>query len=789
MNPLMDQQAQAGQTTPVPTPNFDPQVPTPIQGGMAGGMAANSGTPAIEPPPDAEMEERSAEEEMERKKEQRMESMRDQLAAYLQMTNIAETLKEDVLTRIGQRVVEEYQIDWNSCQDWRDRNKEGIELAQMIGKVKTWGDGIVANVKYPTLAIAAIQFAARAYPNIVNGEDVVKGKKTGVDKDGRKQARADRMATYMSWQLLHQMDAWDEDTDQLLVTLPVVGCAFRKTYRDFINERNVADLVPAQDLVVNYHAKSFEPRCTQHVVLYPNEVIERVRSGKFLDKELGTPVSKTDVVKQHQDSRDESMPHLFLEQHRWEDLDEDGYKEPYAVTVHYDTQQVVRIVARFDLDSIHTNDKGEVYRIEPTQTYTRYLFFPSFDHGFYGMGFGALIGPINKVVNSNLNQLLDAGTMQNRQCGFLGKGIRLPEGTKSVKFKAGEWKYVDNTGDDLRKNIVPLPASAPSDVLYKLLVFMVEAAEKLASNADVLSGNQPQANVPATTTLALIEQGLKVYSSIYLRCHKSLNKEFEKLKYLNKLFGDDEEYQRVLDDPEATIEDFYDKDLDVTPVSDVADLNDMQKVMKAQALRECVGQGLNDREIYRRYFVALNIPDVEAILTVDASQQKTDPKVEVEQLKTQVKQTELALKEKELELKREIEMGKSAKTQADVELQQQKAMTEQTKRELEALRFELEKEKQQLAALQAHSDIVHQGHERAIQTSDTLHQQEMDRREADFRDQELEHRRAELDHKRVETSQQGAIQREQIAAQKESAAAQRKAAANKKPKKNNKKKK
>jgi chaperonin GroES len=658
---------------------------------------------------------RTVEEQADRELRWMREAAVNQLMAQLDMDNVAEKLDKQVLMSIGIRVVEDYEIDRDSRRDWLEQNREAVELARLIGKVKTYGEGVVANVKYPTLAIAAIQFAARAYPNIINGDQVVKGKKFGRDDDaGTKQKRADRMAAFMSWQLLQQMDNWDEETDQLLVILPVVGCVFRKTYRDHVNKKNVSEMCPAEDLVVNYFAKSLErvPHFTQHVVLYPNEIVERVRGKKFLDREFGEPVSHTEV-KQNQDTRDKDKPHLFLEQHRWWDIDGDGYQEPYVVTVHYDTQQVVRIVPRYDSDGIHTNDDGEIVRITPRIDFTRYLFFPSFDGGFYGMGFGALIGPINKTVNTNLNQLLDAGTMANRQCGFLGKGVRLPEGTKSLRFKHGEWKYVDSTGDDLRKNVFPLPANPPSEVLFKLLQFMVEAAKELASNADVLSGNQPAANVPATTTLALIEQGLKVYSSIYLRIHKSLSREFKKLKYLDKLFVEADEYQRVLDDPDAVMTDFYDSDLDITPVSDIGDLNDMQKVMKAQALKECIDQGLNDREIYRRYFAALNIPDVETIL--DAPEPKTDPRIEIEQIKAQLKQTEMALKEKEIEYRHELDTARAAKLQSDSALVDQRAAGQQFEREITALKFELEKERQALeAALKAQD----QGHRQTMEVAD-----------------------------------------------------------------------
>jgi chaperonin GroES len=69
----------------------------------------------------------------------------------------------------------------------------------------------------------------------------------------------------------------------------------------------------------------------------------------------------------------------------------------------------------------------------------------------------------------------------------------------------------------------------PSPVLFELLGFLVEAGKEIAAVKDVLTGDQKASNVPATTTLALIEQGLKVFTAIYKRVHRALKSELNKL--------------------------------------------------------------------------------------------------------------------------------------------------------------------------------------------------------------------------------------------------------------------
>lgn len=618
----------------------------------------------------------------------------DRLNSFLEMTNIADILDNDLLVEIGAKVYEDYQIDKDSRQSWEERTREAVELASLIAEKKYYSGELVANIKYPTLATAAVQFSARAMPNIIKGRDVVKVKVVGstapppampavidevppeeatpeqiqsieqslVEHQSyrNKHARAERIAKFMSYQFLEEIDDWRDSLDQLLVALPVVGCAFKKTYYDSINNRAQSPYVSADDLVVNYHAKSLEsaPRVTHVLEFRPNEIEERVRSKVFLDRDFGSP-------EKMEDTRDEDSPHVFLEQHRWWDLDKDGYQEPYIVTVHKDTQQVVRITARFDADGIIMDEKGKVLMIRPVQYFTRYMFMPAFDGNFYGFGLGSLMTPLNATINTTINQLLDAGTRANRQGGFLGKGVRLGR-NDMLFFKAGEWKPVNNTGDDLRKGIIPLPTVEPSQTLFQLLSLMIQASKEVSSVNDVLTGEQQGANQSPTTTLSLIEQGLKVFSSIYDRVHRSLKSEFQKVWRLNRLYLMPDYYMAVLDDPEAAIEDFYDEDMDVVPVSNESELSHTQKMVKAEALMGMVGTGLNDREIQRRYLEAFDVPDIEKLLPPEEQKQEPPPEVQLEMAKLEIEKAKIDIERIKAESNAALIESKIRKNDADI---------------------------------------------------------------------------------------------------------------------------
>lgn len=610
----------------------------------------------------------------------------DQLSAFLRMTNVAEEIDDDTLKEMGKKAVEDYKLDKDSLSEWEKTIEGAMSLAKLTQETKESPAGdTVSNVKYPALATASIQFSARALPNIIKGRDVVKGKVIGLstppelkpedseeDAEGvlfeqqtavSKWAKADRIASFMSYQFMDEMDDWVDDVDQLLMSLPVVGCAFKKTYYDFLEGKPCSPYVSVNDLVVNYHAKSLRTasRITHVLELSPNDIEERVRGEMFLDVELNDPEPT-----EEKDAQDEDATHTFLEQHRWWDVDGDGYKEPYIVTVHKESEQVVRVVPRWDADGVVVNDKGQIIKIKPVHYFTRFLFMPSFDGSLYGMGLGSLMLHMNETINSIINQLVDAGSLANSQSGLVGKGVTL--GKNGVFYvKRNTWKHVNFTGDDIRKALVPLPTPDPSPVLFQLLDFLIGAAKEVSSVADVLTGEQQGANASPTTTLALIEQGLKVFSSIYKRLHRSFKSEYRKVRRLNSLYLDEEHYIKVLDDPEAQISDFKTTDIDVVPVSDETELTHIQKLIKAEALNAMKGQGLNDLEIDRRYLEAMDTPDPEKILPPENYEPPEDPEVIIKRDELEVKRVEAMNDQERVRIERDLADAKIRKTEVEME--------------------------------------------------------------------------------------------------------------------------
>ncbi len=522
--------------------------------------------------------------------------------------NVAELLKDEELARIGALVVREYNIDKDSRRDWETTARKAMDMAKQKKETRTTPWEGASNVKYPLLTIAALQFAARAYPAIVDGKRVVKTMVMGRDEGGVKAGKADRVSQHMSYQLLSELDNWESDVDTMLHQIPVIGCAFKKIYENSLSQPGFSDeLVSAFDLVVNQSAKSLEtvPRISHFFTLYPHEIEERQRAGDYLDVELHST----------QGEDDEDAPQTFIEQHRYLDLDQDKTVEPWIVTVHLDTQKVVRIKPCFDMEKIETNEsKGLIVKIHRKRYFVKVPFIPDPEGGFYDIGFGKLLEATCDVIDTAINQMMDAGTLQNAGGGFISGSVKFKK--SNVKLRPGEYQSVQANGQDLRQSIVNMDHPGPAPVLMSLLEMMIESGKDIAAVKDVLTGETPS-NQTATSTMAAIEQGLKVFTAIYKRIFRALQAEFRVIYKINQSTLNVPKYVALLDQPVEVTQQDYSDDMDVMPVADPNSTTDMQRLAKAQFLMEQVQAGnphIDAFAVTRRSLEAARIDDIEELL-------------------------------------------------------------------------------------------------------------------------------------------------------------------------------
>ena len=578
-------------------------------------------------------------------------------------SNLATELDDDHLAEIGKTVIDNYEKDKNSMDDWYKELEEVIDLVKLKAEPKNYPVRNAANVKLPLILNASIQYGSRVYPEIIRNGETVEIQVWGQDKDEKKFNRAKRTKEYMNYVLLTQSNTWQKGTDKLVHLLPIMGTVLRKSY--FNSSTNLFEydvLLPYTDFVIHKNTKSLDkaPRISHRIPLVRRQIIEHIRAGLFIDlevkddqatdKETLTAILSSDPEIESDDD-ELSREHEFIEQHTSWDLDGDGYPEPYIITIHKESRTVMRIVARFVDSDIKRNKDDEIQIIKPLSFFNDFHFLPSPDMNFYSLGFGVLLLGINKTVNTILNQLVDAGHFANAQGGFMGRGLL--QRKSNIEVPRGEYVRMDfASGDDIRRNIVSLDYKEPSATLFNLLVFLLEQGKELSTVSNLMSGQERTQNSPATTVLALIEQGLKVFNAINRRVFWAFSSEFTNIFNLIYVFGDPEEYAKVLDDEEAVLDtDFNSDDINIRPVADANMSSDAQRIAKIQFIMGLMETGeMNNQEVLRLALETIDAPRIEKLLQPQGGD-GPDPKLVELQAKIEGDDQDRLLKEREVNLK------------------------------------------------------------------------------------------------------------------------------------------
>jgi chaperonin GroES len=583
----------------------------------------------------------------------------------IESPNIAEELTKQERDNIGHYAMEGFNADLQSRVQWEERMRDAMKLALQLKEEKTFPWLGCSNVKFPLITVAAIAFHSRIYPSLIQQPDIVHACVYGDDPDSQLDEAGQLIAQHMSWQIFSEDEDWEEEQDKLFLVESILGCAFKKSYFDRSCGRNNSELVLPSDLVVNYWAKDLDSaqRITHIRYISNNDIIEKERQGLYCEHdesygvanhpELLGPLAMVRDQTQGTtpDTSDNEQPVVVLEQCCWMDLDNDGYKEPYVVTFRHDSNKVLRICAAFFEKSIKYNSKHQVEKITQEYAYTKYDFIPSPDGGFYSLGLGSLLGPLNKSIDTSINQLIDAGTMKNAGGGFLGRGVRVKGG--EYTFRPGEWKRVDSTGEDLNKSVFPLPVGEPSAALLQLLQLLIQYGEKIAGATDTTSGENPGQNTKVGTMDSMVEQGLQVFSGIYKRNYRAMTSEFKKLFRLNQLYMNESQsfkYDGARKKIYASAYALPDTVIGLT--ADPNYMSDGQRQRQAQMVKGAAAQSnlYNPLEVERWFLKTMKVPGIDKILVKEVPPPSPPIQLQVEQLRMQAKMSELQAQQQEAQL-------------------------------------------------------------------------------------------------------------------------------------------
>lgn len=624
-------------------------------------------------------------------------------STILSTDNLAEILSEEMRASVASKVTTRYNTDLQSRSEKQKQLQEIIKYVLSQSERRSFPFEGASNVIFPLISTACVEFAAKCYPEIFKDGNIVKAKVIGSDdgevmKDaegnemrnedgsiaildetklpaiqnvGAKLKRGQRIATVMNYQLNEEIEGFEENMDALFNALSALGTMFKKDY--YNSEGNIcSDLVYPDKLIINDFAPSFKAPVTHIIEKYPQDVVSSIRSGDYIDFDFDPEAQDSAAFDNSLDENDDKKTGdeasaglvIFLEQHTWIDLDNDGYAEPYIAVVHKASGKLVKLVKRFHEKDVKKNKKGEIQCIEAINFFVKYIFIPSPDGSFYGIGLGHLLFNINSAINSSINQLTDAGTLQNTGGGFISKSLNISGGMKP--FRPAEWKMVNSFGGNIRDAIVPLPVPEPSQTLFVLMQFLVNAGKELGSLRDVLTGENA-GNIAATTYMGMAEQGQKQFKSVFMRIYNSLKQEIKIFYNLNAEYLTQKKYAEILDiklfESPSVKEDFSLKGYDIVPVVNPENVISMQKFAKAQFLMGFINSPYVDQFLlHRTVFETAGIENFDKFII--QPQPQPDPEIEKVMAQEETKRLEIQTKAQIDAAKLELEQIKLQKEAA-----------------------------------------------------------------------------------------------------------------------------
>lgn len=527
-------------------------------------------------------------------------------------------IKEDVdsydLSRIVEKLLSAIDDDKEARQDRDTQYERGLQLTGIAEPAPKGADFPNASrVTHPLLAEAAVDFASRVMKEIFPPNGPVKSKILG-EQDYEKIKKAEVKTEFMNWQATEQIIEFRSELEQATTQVPIAGAHYVKLYWCDVKNRPVVENIPMDYIHIPANASSFlsASRKTHEIHLTTEEFEQRY--GDDIDApdadgiETGAQIATDKIQGVEKNSLTYADGNKVVYEVYTSFEIEDGHC-PYIITIESQTRKVLRLVRNWMPDDEMMVELQHIVELP---------FLPW--RGSLPIGMAHLIGDLSSAATGALRALMDSAHIQN-----IPSAIKLKGGLdgEQIDMVPGSITSLDGNplDGDIRKLVMPLPFNPPSPILMQLLEYLVVSAKGVVNTSmEKLSDQNP--NAPVGTTLALIEQGMVVFSEIHHRIHNSMGRVFNILHRLNKCYLTDEYLERLNTGIKISPSDF-DGVMDIIPVSDPHIFSEAQRFAQTQALlqrAQALPQLYDARKVEERFLEQMKIPANDVLMPLPGSE-------------------------------------------------------------------------------------------------------------------------------------------------------------------------
>ena len=200
-------------------------------------------------------------------------------------SNLAEEFDEGELDSLATEYLDYIDVDKEARKQRDKQYEEGLRRTG-LGKDAPGGatfDG-ASKVVHPVMAEACVDFAASSCKELLPSDGSVKSN-IKVDDGKAKQEVADRMVTFLNWQLTEQFAEYRDEMEQRLTQLPLGGSQFLKWRFDEEQARPTCEWVPIDNIILPYSTTNFytSQRVTEQQDITEDTYQQRVDAGIYRD--------------------------------------------------------------------------------------------------------------------------------------------------------------------------------------------------------------------------------------------------------------------------------------------------------------------------------------------------------------------------------------------------------------------------------------------------------------------------------------------------------------------------
>ncbi len=540
--------------------------------------------------------------------------------------NIADDIDDAELSKICTTLLQDLERD-RKAREQREKDYEEAINRTGLGKEAPGGADFEGASKavHPMLTEACVDFASRAIKELMPPNGPTKVFVPGDNPEPDRFAKAERVKNYMNWQFILQMPDFRSEMEQLLTQVCLGGSQYMRLVWDERKKRPVPQYWPSDDVYIPYSSANFytAERITFVEHITEHEFKQRVKAEMYRDlgdistsqpEEQSRPQQATDKV----EGKDTIAPYNKdglrneYEVMCWCELEDKYDYAPYRITIDGAHKKVAAVNRNWE-----ENDET----MQPMYWTVEFPFIPW--RGAASVGLGQMIGSLSAAATGALRALLDSAHMNNLPTLLRLQGANFSGQSKELNIAEVTEIEGGIAGDDIRKLIMPIPFNPPSNVLLELLAVVDKAGRGMVQTTFEKLGEQ-STEMPVGTTLALIEEGMTVFSAIHLRLYQAMNYVLRILNRINRMYLVEDRQENEIGEVLAYRRDF-DPPFDVMPVADPEIFSDVQRMAQLQVIADrsqAMPENYNQKAVEKRILERTKIPNPDELLLPDDTPQE-----------------------------------------------------------------------------------------------------------------------------------------------------------------------